>query len=111
MENKTQNPNYIELGVLWRKTGAKGDFYSGIINLKNAGYDKDVPCIVFVNKTKRSGKIDPDLRIYLSQPRDGASAPAAKSTPAPATKPAARPISRAEETEAFNIPEDNRDVL
>ena len=109
--DKPKNPNFLELGVLWRKQGQKGDFYSGILNLKEVGFEKDVPCVVFVNNNKREGKKDPDLRIYLSQPRDGASAPAAKSTPAPATKPAARPISRAEETEAFNTPEDNRDVL
>lgn len=111
--DKSKNPNFLELGVLWRKQGQKGDFYSGVINLKEVGFEKDVPCVVFVNNNKREGKKDPDLRIYLSQPRDGAFAPAAKTTPAPTAKPApdaARPVPKTKDTGYINQPEDT-DVL
>ena len=87
---KPQNPDFIELGVLWRRQGPKGDFYSGVINLKQVGHDKDVPCKVFLNKNKRPDKKDPDLRIYLNTPKEGSgAAPAEKTAPAKPTPPAA----------------------
>ena len=89
---KPQNPDFIELGVLWRRQGPKGDFYSGVINLKQVGHDKDVPCKVFLNKNKRPDKKDPDLRIYLNTPKEGNSAPSEKkSAPTAQTTPTSSP--------------------
>jgi len=72
------------------KTSQAGTkFYSGVLNLKGAGFhDKDIPVVVFKNKNKREGKQDADLDIYLSQPKEGAAKPAA---PKAAAKPAPAP--------------------
>jgi uncharacterized protein (DUF736 family) len=80
-----------ELGCLWKKAKkADGEkFLSGILNLKNVpGFpDKDVEIVVFSNK-KKTKDTQPDLRIYISEKREGngrtAPAPAAAATAAPA---------------------------
>ena len=59
-----------ELGVLWKKESqtSKEKYLTGVINLKNLGFDKDVSVIIFSNKHKNKDT-HPDLRIYLSEKR------------------------------------------
>lgn len=83
-----------ELGVLWKKESkASGQKYlTGTINLKELGFDEDVPVIVFSNKNKQKDT-HPDLRIYLSEKRDkpATAAPTAATKPTRAT-PAPAPV-------------------
>jgi uncharacterized protein (DUF736 family) len=82
-----------EVGVLWKKTGAKGDYLTGSINLVENGKLVKQDVIVFVNKDKKSEN-SPDWSIYKSEPRNGApSAPQQKGA-APGQKPAAKPTSK-----------------
>ena len=54
-----KDPN--ELGVLWNKTSAKGDYMTGVINGERV--------VVFRNGKKQSEK-SPDWRVLKSQPRE-----------------------------------------
>jgi pseudouridine-5'-phosphate glycosidase len=102
MSNEAPKNNWDnkELGVLWkRESKAKGEkFLTGVINLKNVGLpDKDVSVIIFSNKNKKKDN-HPDLRIYVSEERNGGTtttatratrtAPAATTAPVAATAPA-----------------------
>ncbi len=49
-----------ELGALWVKSGAKGDYMTGMIN--------GVPVVVFPNTKKASDKA-PDYRVLKSRPK------------------------------------------
>lgn len=55
-----KDPN--ELGVLWEKTGGKGQYFTGSIEIDGVKH----PVVVFKN-TKRSDKA-PDWRIMKPQP-------------------------------------------
>ena len=86
MENTNQK---TELGALWiRKTKADESFYSGKLNLKSLGFDKDVEVIIFNNRNKTAEK-HPDLKVFLSTPRAGGPAPykPAAKTPTSAPQP------------------------
>jgi len=58
-----------ELGALWQKQkqGTTDTYYSGKINLKSVGFDKDINVVVFPNRNKTSDN-QPDLKIYVSKP-------------------------------------------
>lgn len=89
----TEKKQMTELGALWkRKAKTSGESYlNGMIKLTALGIDKEVPVIIFQNKHKTQDN-HPDLRVYLSEPREGgttttttrAAKPAAKAAPAPA---------------------------
>ena len=78
-----------ELGALWKKQkqGTDEKYFSGTINLKSVGFDKDIQVVVFTNKSKKEDK-HPDARIYLSEPKSGTST-------GPATKKVAPPVEEA----------------
>jgi hypothetical protein len=83
-----------EVGVLWKKTGAKGDYLTGSINLVENGKLVKQDVIVFVNRDKKSEN-SPDWSIYKSEPRNSATAAAPQQkSAAPAQKPAAKPVSK-----------------
>lgn len=96
MANQQQN-NYKKLGVIWKKTSQAGrQFYSGVLNLKEIGYDKDVPIVLFENINKRPDRQDPDWQIFLSMPREGqgqaqSAAPRAKTASVAKAKPVSAP--------------------
>ena len=58
-----KDPN--ELGVLWAKTSARGDYFTGSIELNGEKHQ----IVVFKNGNKKSEKA-PDWRIMRSQPRE-----------------------------------------
>lgn len=60
-----KNPD--EIGALWIKTGARGDYMTGTINGE--------PVVLFKNDRK-TGK-QPDWRVLKSKPKDARTAPAA----------------------------------
>ncbi len=55
-----QPTNSDELGALWMRSGAKGDYMTGVIN--------GVPVVVFPNTKKASDKA-PDYRVLKSRPK------------------------------------------
>lgn len=57
-----------ELGALWIRTGARGEFLSGVIN------GQDV--VAFRNTVKKSHK-QPDYRVMKSRPKPDANKPPA----------------------------------
>lgn len=89
---KTSNKDR-EIGALWLKTSAAGNqFCSGTVKMG----DEVVSVVMFREKAEnKKNPNQPDYRIYLSTPRDGQAAPAAKAAPAKAAtpKPAAAPQS------------------
>ncbi len=76
-----------EVGVLWKKTGPKGDYLTGSINVVENGKLVKQDVIVFVNRDKKSENA-PDWSIYKSEPRNTAT------SAAPGQKPAAKPVSK-----------------
>lgn len=56
-----QNPD--EIGALWKKTSAKGDYFTGTVNGERI--------VVFANGNKANDKA-PDFRILKSKPREQA---------------------------------------
>jgi uncharacterized protein (DUF736 family) len=50
-----------EIGALWLKTSARGDYFTGTIN--------GVKVVVFANGYKTEEK-QPDWRVYKSTPRE-----------------------------------------
>jgi hypothetical protein len=56
----SQNPD--ELGALWEKTGARGDYMTGTINGQ--------PVVVFKNDRKEPWSKQPDWRVLKSKPRE-----------------------------------------
>lgn len=91
MSEPTKKSDQIEIGALWKKDGREQKFLAGNIDLKPLGIDKVIPVVIFTNKFKQKDT-HPDLRVYLSKPKNDtapAAAPAAKaaSTPAPAPTP------------------------
>lgn len=61
-----QNPN--ELGALWIKSGAKGDYMTGMIS--------GVAVVLFRNDRKEPGSNQPDWRVLKSKPKDESRRPA-----------------------------------
>lgn len=55
-----KNPD--ELGALWMKSGAKGDYMTGTIN--------GVAVVLFRNDRKEPGGKQPDWRVMKSKPRE-----------------------------------------
>lgn len=83
-----------EVGVLWKKEGAKGEYLTGTINLMENGKLVKQEVIVFVNRDKSSERA-PDWNIYKSEPRSNATAAAPQQKgAAPGQKPAAKPVSK-----------------
>lgn len=62
-----KDPN--EIGALWIKSGARGEFLTGNVNGEK---------IVAFKNTRKTAENQPDYRILKSQPRD--------------SQPAARPV-------------------
>ena len=60
-----QNPD--ELGALWIKTSAKGEYMTGTIG--------GVAVVVFRNTKKADGSKQPDWRVLKSKPREQAQEP------------------------------------
>jgi uncharacterized protein (DUF736 family) len=59
-----------ELGALWKRKSKSNETYlSGVIKLNVLGIDKEIPIVGFSNKFKTQDN-HPDVRIYLSEPRE-----------------------------------------
>lgn len=90
-ETKTDQ---TEIGALWKKEGKSQKFLAGSLTLKNLTDEqiqnfvktKELPVVIFTNKFKQKDT-HPDLRVYLSKPKDGP-APARQSAPRQAAAPA-----------------------
>lgn len=54
-----------ELGALWCKTSAKGEYMTGILTIE----DVAIPVVAFTNQNKNNPK-EPDWRILRSIPRE-----------------------------------------
>jgi len=68
----------IEIGALWSKKSATQKYLTGVLNLVPLGINKQINVVIFTNKFKKSEN-HPDLRVYLSKPKE----------PVVATKPVA----------------------
>ena len=55
-----------EIGALWAKTSARGEYFTGSIEIDGVKH----AIVAFKNTSKRSDKA-PDWRILKSQPRQG----------------------------------------
>jgi uncharacterized protein (DUF736 family) len=53
-----------EYGALWAKTGAKGDYFSGTLEING----EKVPVVAFYNANKKNPN-EPDYRIVQSIPK------------------------------------------
>lgn len=99
------NSNQTEIGAIWKKDGATQKFLSISLDFGKEMTDEQwnefvqtrkLSAVAFTNKFKQNGQ-HPDLRIFLSRPKDGAApakpaaAPSARTRPAPRTAPAAAP--------------------
>lgn len=88
----------IEVGVLWKKERASQKFLSGNYDFRKVPEEvwnefvktRQLQVVVFSNKFKQK-ETHPDLRVYVSKPKNS-STPTTKN-PAPATKtPAPAPV-------------------
>lgn len=70
-----------KLGALWLKDGAKGKFFSGVIETLNG----DVPIVIFKNEKKEAPN-HPDYVILRSEPREQVPEPDYANTGAPYPK-------------------------
>jgi uncharacterized protein (DUF736 family) len=59
-----------ELGVLWKKTGSHGDYFTGTLEING----EKQAIVVFSNANKKSEKA-PDFRILKSRPKPDSSVP------------------------------------
>jgi len=68
-----KRPSEQSVGALWRKTGARGDYFTGTIETnggeRNGGETTKI--VVFSNGHKTADK-HPDFKIFLSRPRPDA---------------------------------------
>jgi len=71
MAEKPNDPN--EIGALWIKTGARGDYMTGTINGQ--------PVVLFKNDRKLAGSNQPDWRVKKPTPKDAVSRGSAESAP------------------------------
>lgn len=91
----------IEVGALWKKEGKSQKFLAGNLDFKNLSEEqwkeltrtKQIPVVIFTNKFKQNER-HPDLRVYLSKPKEP-QAPAPAAAPAQAA-PTAAPAPTAE---------------
>lgn len=60
MADGQRNPD--ELGALWIKSGAKGEYMTGTIN--------GVAVVLFKNDRKEEGSKQPDWRVLKSKPKE-----------------------------------------
>jgi len=85
----------IEIGALWKKEGKSQKFLAGNLDLSQYPNElwteflktKKLPVVIFTNKFKQKDT-HPDLRVYLSKPKEGTPA-TTSSQAAPAAAPAA----------------------
>lgn len=81
MENTNttgEKPKLEEAGALWKRTSKAGNTYlNGTVKGKDG---QAISVLIFSNSNKVEGSNQPDYRVYLDTPRDGAgaSAPAAR---------------------------------
>ncbi len=54
-----------ELGALWIKTSAKGEYMTGVVTIDGVA----IPIVAFTNQNKKNPK-EPDWRILRSVPRE-----------------------------------------
>ena len=59
------------IGALWKKTGSKGEYFSGKVNINGTDY----PITVFANGFKEKDN-QPDFKIYPQEKKGGAPTPA-----------------------------------
>ncbi|WP_306523442.1 hypothetical protein [Gemmatimonas sp.] len=59
MSEEKKDPN--ELGALWLRQSAKGEYLTGTIN--------GVPVVCFLNRHKKDGDNKPTWRVLKSQPK------------------------------------------
>ena len=59
-----------ELGCLWQKSGAKGDYFTGTLEING----EKIAIVAFRNGNKKSDK-SPDWRILKSRPKVEAGVP------------------------------------
>jgi len=64
-----------DVGALWRREGKNQNFLSGKITIGEFGEDKEIQIVIFKNKFKEKDN-QPDFRIYLDTPKEGAVKPA-----------------------------------
>lgn len=95
----------IEIGALWKKEGKSQKFLAGNLNFKDLPEDlwqefiktRQLATVIFTNKFKQKDT-HPDLRVYLSKPKNAPAAPA--QAPKPAAKaPAPTPAPAPEESD------------
>lgn len=55
-----KDPN--EIGALWIKTGARGEYFTGSVNGE--------PVVIFKNLHKPEGSKQPDYRVLKPKPKD-----------------------------------------
>ena len=55
-----------EIGALWVKSGARGDYFTGTITSVEGG---PIPIVVFKNDHKPEGSKQPDYRILKAKPK------------------------------------------
>lgn len=89
MSENTKKSDQIEIGALWKKEGKSQKFLAGNLDFKNLDEaqwkefirTKQLPAVIFTNKFKQKDT-HPDLRVYLSKPKEQSNtAPTAKSAP------------------------------
>lgn len=75
-ENKKANDwSKRELGALWKKKSATQTYLTGHLSFEDG---ERINVVVFSNKNKKNDKA-PDFRVYVSEQRPQAAAPAASS--------------------------------
>ena len=82
--SETAKSEQTEIGALWKKEGKSQKFLAGNLDFseypealwKELVRTKKLPVVIFTNKFKQKDT-HPDLRIYLSKPKEQAPAPAA----------------------------------
>lgn len=64
-----------ELGALWRKDGRRGEYWTGKIKIAHAEASAladdrgEIAVVAFIETEKRNDRA-PDVRIYISRPRE-----------------------------------------
>lgn len=84
-----------EIGALWKKTSSTQKYLTGVLNLVPLGINKQINVVIFSNKFKKAEN-HPDLRVYLSKPKE----------PVVATKPAAPTKAAVQAPEPEPAPDD-----
>jgi hypothetical protein len=85
------------IGALWEKTGGKGKWMSGSLELDG----KVIRIVCFTNGYKKEAK-HPDWKIYLSRERGGENSPSTSPKTAPRSEETAE--SGAEDVDPNEIP-------